>query len=164
MKQDRFLTAILGAIGLLVVLAVVLFFVRGTPEYLPENGPADIVNNYIIALEKGEYQRAYDYLAAGEGKPEFASFRQYFSGGRSTSDNAGVQILNTETVAGEAFVNVEVIHVGNGLFDTGWREEGVAELVQQNEAWKIRLMPYAYWGYDWYMENGEVIKPRPLDN
>ena len=32
MKQDRFLMIILGVIGLLVILAIVLFFVRQEPQ------------------------------------------------------------------------------------------------------------------------------------
>ena len=51
MKQDRFLIAIGGIIGLLVAAALILFFVRRSSQaYKPEDTPESVVHNYILAL------------------------------------------------------------------------------------------------------------------
>ncbi len=62
MKEDRFLTVILVVIALLVVTSLVVFSIKeDRAVYLPDDAPENIVHNYILALEKGEYARAYDY-------------------------------------------------------------------------------------------------------
>ena len=71
MRGDRFLLAILIAIGVLVVLAVVLFYTQGgINDYGLEDTPQGVLRNYILALEKGDYQRAYSYLHDAQGKPD----------------------------------------------------------------------------------------------
>jgi hypothetical protein len=78
-KQDRFLLAIIIAIGALVVVALGLFFLRkGSQNYGPEDIPEGVVRNYILALHKQDYTRAYGYLKDGEGKPDITRFRQGF--------------------------------------------------------------------------------------
>ncbi len=149
MKQDRFLVGILIAIGLLVVAAVALFFARrGSATYKPEDSPEAVVYNYVLALEKGDDERAYGYLAEGKGKPTFAEFRQFYA--QEHSRNVGLQIHTTKITGEEAVVNVVVIHAGSGAFDSGWREDGLAILAKSGEGWKIHSMPYSFWAYDWY--------------
>ena len=64
MKQDRFLIAILAGIGLLVVAAFVLFFVRQSNlNYVSDDTPEGVVQNFVLALHKGDYEKAYAYLA-----------------------------------------------------------------------------------------------------
>ena len=53
MLQDRFLLVILAAIGVLVVIAVGLFFVRGdAQDYGLEDTPDGVLHNSIVALEE----------------------------------------------------------------------------------------------------------------
>ena len=64
MKQDRFLVGILIFIGLLVVAALALFFIRkDTQVYAADDTPDHIVPNYVLAVQKQDFQRAYNYLA-----------------------------------------------------------------------------------------------------
>ena len=80
MKKDRFLIGILVGIGILAVLAIVLFSTRQTKAtYVADDNPAGVVQNYVLALYKMDYPRAYGYLAEGQGKPDLASFRQSFT-------------------------------------------------------------------------------------
>ena len=51
MKQDRFLTGILIGIGLLVVVALAVFFTRKDSQtYIPDTTPDGVVHNYVVAL------------------------------------------------------------------------------------------------------------------
>ena len=64
MKQDRFLVGILIFIGVLVVVALALFFIRQDNQvYVADDTPDNIVRNYALALQKQDFQRAYTYLA-----------------------------------------------------------------------------------------------------
>jgi len=79
MKQDRFLLGILVGIGILVVIALVLFFVRqDKQEYVMDDVPEGVVHNYALALYQGDYQKAYGYLAEREDKPTYEEFRMPF--------------------------------------------------------------------------------------
>jgi hypothetical protein len=70
MKTDRFLTGILIGIGVLIVLALALFFLRREAvDYRVEDSPDSIVHNYILAIERQDYERAYRYLAETDVKP-----------------------------------------------------------------------------------------------
>jgi len=64
MKQDRFLLGILIFIGLLVIAALALFFIRQDSQvYVADDTPEGVTRNYALALQKQDFQRAYDYLA-----------------------------------------------------------------------------------------------------
>ena len=79
MKQDRFLIGILVGIGVLVVLALGLFFTRqDTQEYQTDDTPEGVVHNYVLALYRGDHEKAYGYLAEGENKPSYNEFREPF--------------------------------------------------------------------------------------
>ena len=150
----------MGAIALLAVLAIVLFyFRRGTQEYTSEETPQGVVHNYVLALENRDFQRAYSYLAEGEGKPSYERFRQDLL---SFQFAASLQISEAQIFEREAIVNVFVIRAGGGPFGDVYREAANAVLVlDDNKEWKISSMLYPYWGWGWY--NPQVIKPAPGD-
>ncbi len=148
MQRDRFLIGILIGIGVLVLVALILFLSRqGQSQYGDESSPSGVLHNYILALQKRDYERAYRYLADFEGKPDLAQFQQSFLSNQGQSiDNTPVEI--GETVADElnqsAFVQMTLIHGSRDLFDSGYRETNTASLVRQNGAWKIQSIPYPY--------------------
>ncbi|HET7142506.1 MAG TPA: hypothetical protein VFI68_00685, partial [Anaerolineales bacterium] len=60
MKQDRFLTGILIGIGVLILLALALFFARkDTKEYKAGDSPDAAVFNYVLAVTNKDYKKAY---------------------------------------------------------------------------------------------------------
>ncbi len=61
--SDKFLIAMVGGIVLLVIAALVITLNRPEPTYMPEDTPQGIAHNYLLALEKEEYERAYGYLS-----------------------------------------------------------------------------------------------------
>jgi hypothetical protein len=150
--QDRFLLVILIAIGVLVVFAVGLFFIRGgTQDYGLEEVPQGVLRNYVLALEKEDYQRAYGYLQDADLKPDFDYFRQAFLTKQLNPSRSAMQIGETKQSGEDVIVSVVVIRGSSGPFGNASRESTSALLVKdENGDWKIANLPYPYWGWDWY--------------
>ena len=153
MKQDRFLTGILVGIGLLVVVALAVFFTRKDSQtYMAEDTPEGVVHNYVLAVLNKDYEKAYGYLADLEYKPTYENFRRAFLNGEVNPQNQAVDIGESEIVGDVATVDLELIYNNSDPFSTGYRNMMTADLVKQNGAWKLTLMPqYNFWGYDWFV-------------
>jgi len=155
MKQDRFLLAILGAVVLLVITALVVFFIRENPNtYGPDDTPAGVVKNYIVALHNEDYERAYSYLQDAKNKPDFQTFQKAFLSEQPDISGISVRIKDTKLTGDEAAVVLVLTHGGNRPFQGSWSEKGSAFLEMQDQQWKLTEMPYPYWGSyrngDWY--------------
>lgn len=156
MKQDKFLTGILIGIGVLVVAAVALFFVRQSSlDYVNDDTPEGVIHNYLLALNRENYEKAYSYLADKEDKPSFAHFRQTISTDYAYRSDIGVKILDTDTYKGEgsdeAVVQLSISYASSDpIFRSGYSSNNSATLEKQNGEWKITMMPYDFWGWDWY--------------
>ena len=154
MKQDKFLLGILVFIGLLVIAAVGLFFVRNqAPAYGPEDTPQGVLLNYALALQLKDYERAYSYLQIANNEPTLEAFRQAFLNRQLDISNSALQIGEvTDEDEGQTwvFMSVTMQYAGSGPFNPGWSNRGYAHLVKQNGVWKIADLPYPYWGGDWY--------------
>ncbi len=152
MKQDRFLMGILVGIGVLVVLALVVFFTRkDTQTYVADDTPQGVVHNYVVAVLKKDYEKAYSYLADLDHKPTYEVFRAAFLQKAVNPDNSAVDIGEAEVNGEEAYVDVALVHNPSDPFSTGYRDVQRAALVKQNGTWKITAMPtYYLWDYSWY--------------
>jgi len=159
MRQDRFLTGILVFIAVLVVAAVGLFFIRqrGELTYGPEDTPEGVVHNYVVALVQRDYPRAYSYLAAGPNKPDLGRFQQAVLNMAAEVSSASLQIGGRETTStGDTIVYLTITRSPGGLFADPYREDQTALLTREGSDWKIKAMPYPYWGYDWFEPAGPV--------
>ncbi len=165
MRPDRFLIGILAGIGLLVVLALALFFLRrGSQNYGPEDTPPGVVRNYILAISKGDYERAYRYLSEGENKPTYEAFLQAFLTRQVDPANVAAQIGDYQATSKvTALVDLVLIHASSGPFNESYREPNQALLVLDTATgeWKIQRMPYPYWGFDWYTQQTDPAKLLP---
>jgi dipeptidase len=151
MKQDRFLLGILVGIGVLIVVALALFFTRqDNQDYVSDTTPEGVVHNYALALYKDDYDKAYAYLAEDENKPTYNEYRQAFFNHYVDPSNAGLEIGETEIVGEEAYVTVYTIYNPSGPFSSGYRNTETARLERQNGEWKLLQMPYSFWSYEWY--------------
>jgi hypothetical protein len=152
MKQDRFLLGILIGIGLLVALALGLYFTRqdSALAYGPEGTPEGVTRNYVVAVFKRDYEKAYSYLAEKKDKPTFDQFKQAFLQNFVNPDNTGVDVGTAEISGDQAYVTVYVQYGSGDPFSSGSRSEERATLVLQDGVWKLELMPYNFWSYDWY--------------
>lgn len=159
MRQDRFLIGILAGIGILVVLSIALFFVRrGTLEYVTEDSPEGVVRNYIVAIKKGDYDRAYAYLAPATPAIEKLSFSQTFTNQGSEIASTGVEVGQPTLDGSQAVVQVTLMRGNGELFGSVYRDQQSAELTQIGGAWKIKAMPYPFWNFSW---SSTPAKPAP---
>ena len=154
MKQDRFLTGILIGIGLLVVVALAVFFTRqDTQTYVSDETPEGVVHNYVVAVLNKEYEKAYDYLADLDNKPTYEEFHNSFLTGMVNPDSSGVDVGQSDITGDDATVDVTLVYNPTDPFSTGYRDTQRAILVKQNGAWKISSMPqYNFFDYNWYQE------------
>lgn len=151
MKQDRFLTGILIGIGILVVAALILFSMRRSEaRYTTDNTPEGVIQNYVLALQKKEYEKAYAYLQEGNNKPEFSTFREFFITSFESYNRAGLTFGTSSITGDSAFVTVIIQQNYGGPFNELSRNHETVDLTRQNGEWKIRKFPYPFWGYDWY--------------
>lgn len=163
MKQDRFLLGILAGILILIVLALVLFFLRqGQAGYVAEEDtPGAVLNNYVTAIDRQDFQRAYSYLAESPNKPALSVFRSTILNGRAGSRPVGLEIGDAQIDVNEAIVRVTVVRVSGGPLADTYREPQTATLERQGGSWKITGMAYPYWDWSWSAQNTQPEKPRP---
>jgi len=154
MKQDRFLTGILVGIGILVVVALAVFFTRKDSQtYVADDTPEGVVHNYVLAVLNKDYEKAYGYLAELKYKPTYEEFRRAFLNGEVNPQNQAVDIGASDIAGDTATVELQLITNSSDPFSTGYRNQQTADLVKQEGAWKLTLMPqYNFWGYNWYVE------------
>lgn len=159
MKQDRFLIGILVGIGILVIVALTLFFTRqDNQEYVADDVPEGVVHNYVLAIFREDYEKAYSYLAESDTKPTYNEFRQAFFNQYVNPDNAGLELGETEIAGNEANVTVYLIYNPSDPFSSSYRNTDTARLERQNGQWKLLQMPYNFWAYDWYQP---TVEPAP---
>jgi hypothetical protein len=160
MKEDRFLMGILIFIGLLVVTALGLFFLRNeNPAYGMEDTPEGVLYNYAVALQQHDFQGAYGYLAEKDNKPTYNAFQQAFLTRQLDTSTSALQIGNIQILEdGTAWVSVTIQYAGNGLFNNSWSSSDKGTLVKQEGAWKITYLPNPYWGWDWYQATPVPVK------
>lgn len=157
MRQDRFLQGILIFILVLVTAALVSYFgFQRKQTYLPETSPENISRNYVLALQRKDYQKAYGYLQKTEQTPSFTKFQESLIRTRPSLSDTGVQIIETTHQGDRAVLDIVLLHGGNGPFGSTWREEAAGLLVREDQAWKISRFPHPYWGWDW------ETPPRPV--
>jgi hypothetical protein len=159
LKIDRFLIGILVGIGVLVVASLTLFFLRrGETNYTTDPSPKGTIQNYVLALQKKDFEKAYGYLYEAEGKPKLGSFRDTFVSNFENYSRSGVTFGTSSETGDTAFMTVTVQQSYNGPFNEMSRSHDSVDLVKQNGEWKIKKFPYPFWGYDWY-ENA----PKPVN-
>jgi len=159
MKQDRFLTGILIGIAVLIVVALTVFFSRkDNLNYVADDTPEGVVQNYVVALHKRDFDKAYGYLADLENKPTQEQFHQSFLNHSVDTTNAGVEIGKAEIAGNSASVSLGLVYGQTDPFSNGYRNTDYAQLVQQNGAWKIKQMPNNFWAYDWYQPTPPPVK------
>ncbi len=150
MKADRFLVAILAGIVLLIVVSLTLFFARQkNVDYRSDDTPENVAYNFILALQRKNYEKAYGYLADLPNKPGYAAFRQAALSNQENYRDAGVSFGTTTLNGDEASVSL-VIQQSYGPFEPQRSQDDYADLVRQNGTWKIARMAYPFWQWEWY--------------
>lgn len=151
MKQDRSLLAILIGILALVVIALVVFFTRQTSpmDYQAEDQPRGVVLNYLLALDKGDYEKAYSYLSNISSKPTLTQFRQIMAQNKSQYKTNAIDVTEQSIDGQTATVMVVTTMAGGGPFGQDYSNSENATLEWVDGKWQIISMPYAFWSYNW---------------
>lgn len=156
---DRFLLGIVGGTVVLATIAVVIVFTRPAPEYRAGNGPEDVVFNYILAVQRGDYDRAYGYLSPTlPGYPLSAQElrEQLRRFGVSDSDTS-YAIINTEINGNRATVTVQETNVyRGGLFGSSQSSNNFTmELEQTAAGWQLTSSSgWRIWMWCWEQKEG----------
>lgn len=154
---DRFLASILAAIFLIVVVAVVLVWrspIAKELEYSADSNPEDVVHNFIVAVKKGNEERAKSYLSP-EVLADIEERGSVLVRTNSRISGSGIRVVvELEGVEeGLATVNVDITYFASdapplGLFaifdDNQYSLASVVRLRQFDGEWKIvkPLDPY----------------------
>ena len=143
-KNDKMLVGIVIGIILLVVVALVTTLAKPEPTYQTEESPEGVAHNYILAIQKEEFERAYSYLSTSlEGYPK--SLRKFEDdllekAWRYRWDNDSTVTLGEATITRKrAVIEItESYFYGGGLFDSSQSINTFdMDLQLDNEEWKI---------------------------
>ena len=157
MKKDRFLIGIIAGIGVLILIAMLLFFVRQQKaEYLPDDTPNNVVHNYILSIIQRDYERAYSYLIDAPEKPGLSLFQQDLLQASSDIDQMNVTIGEIFIDGENATVQLSMLQSYQGPFNNFGRYTDSGQLKKENGEWKIVSLPYPLWSWNWYTED---VKP-----
>jgi hypothetical protein len=157
MKQDKFLIAILIGIILLVVVTVVVVLTRapGSEQYQPDDTPAGVVHNYFLAIQRKEYEKAFEYLSDElENKPDLDQFITDI--GSNDSGQESALKLGDLSQSGQ-YTEVEIVitnYRAGSVFDNNRYSTSDAAILRQdnNGQWRLIQFPYPYWGWQWNEE------------
>lgn len=159
-KTDRLLVAIVAGIVLLVAATLFLVLRQPTPAYQPENTPEGVAHNYILAVQTGDYERAYGYLSPTlPGYPAdsdafiLATTRYRWS--FRVDEETAVTITGATIHDSRATVRA----ASNQFYNDGLFGSGVSttrfdlQLREENGVWKITQAD-RYWASCWNRLNG----------
>lgn len=156
-RTDRFLLGIVAGIVVLVAVGFVLMLLRPKPGYLPDDTPAGVANNYLLAMQRDDYERAYRYVwpdLPGY-PPDAATFGSYADPFSRSFDAASVEVTKVTQTGDQARVTfLQTAFYEGGLFSSGtYESEYVMQLVQSNGQWWVQDADY-YWNWCFDQEEG----------
>lgn len=160
-STDRLLVAIIAGMVLLVLLAFGVVLTRPEPRYQETTSPEGVAHDYLLAMTRREYDRAYGYLSPSiPGYPDsLDQFIQDVGRYGYFADRAESATLRVDEVrqpgAEHAVVTVsERTFEQRGLFDSVASERTFDLTLRQTEgAWKITDSD-GYWVWCWSDDEG----------
>ena len=159
-STDKFLIGIVAGIVLLIVIALVATLTRPEPVYQAKDTPEGVAHNYLLALQKRDYERAYGYLSPvlmsyPASADEFAEHVLDNSRNFRLDTDTALEIESTTVISSLAMVSVRESYFRAGdLFDSG-QHIRVFEMKLQfvDSAWKIADSDY-YFARCWRQKRG----------
>ncbi len=160
-STDRFLIGVVIGAIVLVGAAVAIALLRPPPTYQPDDTPAGVSYNYLLALRKKDFARAYGYLSPGlPGYPRSADdFVKHVEQNTWMFDQSGSRAFEIQStqVTGENRASVTVreqrFYEGD-LFDSRSSFSTFdLRLRQDGGVWKIYFGD-SYWLSCWENSDG----------
>jgi len=161
-KSNRLLVVFGSAIAALAIIATILVVTKGREsiELLPESNPAGIVQRYVMALQRGDYDGAAKYLSVTAYQPDKRIPPDVLTPPVPVwpqppqipprQDVSWRAVLNDTTITGDtAQVNITVyVFRPGGPFSDPVRTNFVSfSLQKENGAWRIIYPVDLYWLY-----------------
>lgn len=151
---DRFLMAIVA--GILLVTAIALIVAMRLPRepiYRSDDTPETVAYNYLLALQNGDYERAFNYLAPDlAGRPATPqalaqdldwSVQQLRSGGTILT------VEGTHPIGGDVLVDAAETHYYRDFLSSSSYSTPFSITVSRaNGEWKI-IHATSYWSRKW---------------
>jgi hypothetical protein len=154
-RSDKFLLGIVLGIVALVAVGFAVLLTRPKPGYQSEDTPGGVVNNYLLALQQQNYERAYGYLSPSlAGYPRNAStFAQRVSLATGYGSSISLEVTRVSQQGDRATVTVvETAFSQGGLFDSNsYESTRTMSLERDQERWWITHSDsYTFW--NWCLE------------
>jgi len=153
-SNDRFLIGILAGVAILVVAAFVVTLSRPAPDYRTDDAPEATVHNYLLALQRREYDRAWRELSPSlKGYPASAEVFAADIGSFVPMTEFGNIELDVQPADVTGDVAVVVVRrtdfYNRGLFDTGQSTHTFRMRVEREDgAWRLKHGE-EFWWYCW---------------
>lgn len=143
-STDKFLIGIVAAIVLLVIVALAVTLSQPKPTYQAEDTPEGVAHNYLMALNREEYDRAYGYLSPDlAGYPvsaeRFAEHVQNYSWSFRLDADTTLSIVSVKITGNHGNVKVRESRFRGGyLFESGQSTRLFdLEVKFEDNEWKI---------------------------
>jgi hypothetical protein len=133
----------------LAIVAVIVTLVAGAgdPEPLPEGSPEKAVQDFILAVDDGDFEAAYAMLHPDlQDTCPVSDFRRYIGEGRDSGFR--VSLKSVDYIREEAHVTVAVTTFsGSPPFDfSEYTSDSLFVAVQVDGTWLIREAPWPFSG------------------
>jgi hypothetical protein len=143
--SNKFLFGIVIGIVLLVIVSFSVVMLRPEPEYQPADTPEGVAHNYLLALQKQDYERAYEMLpttfnfprdAVTMGEDVADNTWHFQTGGDVSLAVDDVQMLDADT----AVVTIrKTTFYSQGIMGSDqYTETFKVTLEKENGVWKVR--------------------------
>lgn len=153
--HDRTLAAIVAGVVVLVVVALVAVRARPAPTYRDDDTPEAVAHNYLLAMERQEWSRAYGYLSPSlrcypESAEMFADDVTQNEWIRAF-DNVELRVQESTVEGDIALVTVrETRFWTGGLFQSGQSTNDFeVKLQREADGWRI-VRSDNYWWWMWH--------------
>ena len=157
---DKVLIGIVIGIVLLIVVALIVTLAQPEPAYQTEDTPEGVTYNYLLALQREEYERAYGYLSPTiKGYPasaeKFIEHIHVYSWNFRLDTDTTLSVESVKISGSNATVTVrESRFRGGDLFDSSQSTMVFdTELHLEDSEWKIIYSHY-YFASCWVREKG----------
>jgi hypothetical protein len=142
---------------LLVAAAFAVAVLRPKPAYQAEDTPEGVVQNYLLAIKKADYERAYGYLSPTiRGYPASAEafatdVHEYRYNFNLDESSTSISVDAARIVGESADVIVhETTFRSGGLFGSSEStSSSIFSLRRENGQWKIWVSDQDYWAWCW---------------
>ena len=148
-SSGRWLAGISISVVVLAIVAVIVTLVAGSgdPKPLPSGSPEAAVQDFILAVDKGDYNTAYAMLHPDV--QDYCSPTDFASNLTNQRDNSlRISLKSVDTIAGQTHVTVDITNFyGSPPFDYSESTYPAMFVVEQVDGtWMIQEAPYQFSG------------------